>query len=56
MNHYLNADDAARYLRIKRRTVYHLIQTGQLKSLQNRERGKLRFTTTDLDQYANKPK
>lgn len=53
MKEYLTTDDAARYLRIAKRTVYHLIQTGQIKPIQNQKRGRIRFTVSSLDAYAD---
>jgi len=53
MTEYLTTDDAARYLRIAKRTVYHLIQTGQIKPIQNQKRGRIRFTVSSLDAYAD---
>lgn len=53
MNEYLTTDDAARYLRIAKRTVYHLIETGQIKPIQNKKKGRIRFTIASLDAYAD---
>jgi len=53
MNEYLTTDDAARYLRIAKRTVYHLVYTGRIKPIQHERRGRIRFTVSSLDAYAN---
>lgn len=53
MTEYLTTDDAARYLRVAKRTVYHLIETGSIKPIQAKKRGRIRFTISALDAYAN---
>jgi excisionase family DNA binding protein len=53
MTEYLTTDDAARYLRIAKRTVYYLIETGSIKPIQAKKRGRIRFTVASLDAYAN---
>lgn len=51
---YLNTDEVAAHLRLTRRTIYHLIRSGQLIAFQSQKRGRLRFTKLQLDEYAKK--
>jgi excisionase family DNA binding protein len=51
---YLNTDEVAAHLRLTRRTIYHLIKSGQLIAFQSQKRGRLRFTKLQLDEYAKK--
>jgi excisionase family DNA binding protein len=44
----LTAKEAARYLRISRRTIDNLLQDGRLRGYQIRTRGKLLFRQDDL--------
>jgi|LakMenEpi03Aug12_release.lakeMendotaPanAssembly.Ray.scaffolds.fasta_scaffold3162410_1 excisionase family DNA binding protein len=48
-SHYLTAEEAAKYLRTTRGTVYNLVWRGVLP----RRRGKLLFTRDELDAYLN---
>jgi excisionase family DNA binding protein len=49
---YMTTIEAAAYLRISIRTVYHLTNIGRLKTIQHQPRGRLRFLKSDLDSYA----
>lgn len=52
MTPYMTTSEAATYLRISIRTIYHLTNIGRLKSIQHQPRGRLRFLKSDLDSYA----